>query len=328
MKATVIRTSALLAIVLFLCGASTSSAAVTVGNPLTSAGGPLGCSGTPCTVMILGVPGGGQVTAPTDGVIVRWRLRDSAGNSFVLRVLRPAAGGQYTFVSSSAPATGLNPGTATFGTQQPVKAGDYIGVSWDGTDGLGATDPAAGSNYAFFNSAPADSSTMAPTSSTPNGIQPLFNADVEADADHDGFGDETQDHCPGGAGPNAGCPLPPPPPPPDKTPPTLASAAHSAKLSAKGALSFFITSNENATGTATGAISVPKLAKIVRFARRNVTLTANKATKITLKLSKRNAKLVRKALAAHKKLKARITLSVKDAAGNATTKRLSLRLKR
>ena len=119
---------------------------------------------------------------------------------------------------------------------------------------------------------------------------------VEPDADHDGFGDETQDQCPGVAGPINGCPPPQPPPTPDKTPPGLTESARSATLSKSGAISFFVTSNENSTGTATGTISVPKLAKTVRFAKRNVTLTAGKRAKLTLKLSKSDAVLVRMAL--------------------------------
>ena len=49
----------------------------------------------------------------------------------------------------------------------------------------------------------------------------------EPDADADGFGDETQDPCPGAQGLVNGCPVPvvpppPPPPPPDVTKPALA----------------------------------------------------------------------------------------------------------
>ena len=36
----------------------------------------------------------------------------------------------------------------------------------------------------------------------------MLNADVEPDADADGFGDETQDQCLGQAGPDNGCPAP------------------------------------------------------------------------------------------------------------------------
>src|SRR5438045_1855802 len=54
---------------------------------------------------------GTDLTSPIDGVIVSWRVRGSgaldqgftkAGASIELRVLRPAAGGQYTAVARSA----------------------------------------------------------------------------------------------------------------------------------------------------------------------------------------------------------------------------------
>lgn len=277
--------------------------------------------------MIGDIPGAANVTVPADGVITRWRLRDSVGANFTLRVLRHVSGDDYTFISSSAPATGTDPGIATFPTQQPVKAGDYIAVSWDGTQGLGGIDGASGAAFEAFDGIPPDGTTATGTLFGPNTTEAFFNADVEADADNDGFGDETQDKCVGVPGPNAGCPPPPPPPPPDTTPPALTSSAHSAKLSHSGIVSFVITASENANGTATGTINVPKLAKVVRFRKRNVALTAGKATKITLKLAKKNAKLVRRALSKHKHLKAKVRLSVKDAAGNPSTKRLSLNLR-
>ena len=40
------------------------------------------------------------------------------------------------------------------------------------------------------------------------GVALHLNADIEADADGDDFGDETQDDCVGSAGPDDGCPVP------------------------------------------------------------------------------------------------------------------------
>jgi hypothetical protein len=47
---------------------------------------------------------------------------------------------------------------------------------------------------------------MGPTSPFSNELINV-QATVEADADRDGFGDETQDACPASAGPNRGCPV-------------------------------------------------------------------------------------------------------------------------
>ncbi len=52
-----------------------------------------------------------------------------------------------------------------------------------------------------------------------------IEATFEPDADLDGWGDESQDRCPGSAGDNQGCPIIaavlPPPPPPDTTKPAV-----------------------------------------------------------------------------------------------------------
>src|SRR5262249_27486121 len=52
-------------------------------------------------------------------------------------------------------------------------------------------------------------------------FQTPIAATIEPDADKDGFGDESQDNCPGVVGTDNGCvPKPPDPPAPDPTPPT------------------------------------------------------------------------------------------------------------
>src|SRR5512133_1939975 len=56
----------------------------------------------------------------------------------------------------------------------------------------------------------ADGATQAPIFTPTNTGERTFNADIERDADGDGFGDETQDACPGQRGETNGC---------DKTPP-------------------------------------------------------------------------------------------------------------
>ena len=60
---------------------------------------------------------------------------------------------------------------------------------------------------------------------------------------------------------------------------------------------------------------------------RDARLSGGKATTVTLKLSRKDASAVRKALK-HHKLKAKVNLTLKDAAGNQTVKKLSLALRR
>ena len=169
------------------------------------------------------------------------------------------------------------------------------------------------------------------------GLRIPISALVEPDADQDGFGDETQDQCPGVAGTVDGCPPPAPPAPPapppviapapaDTTAPVLSSSAATAKLSKSGSISFLVTSSENTTGSATATITVPKTARTVRFSKRSITRLAGIPAKVTLKLSKKDAAVVRRALARKRKLTASVALTMADAAGNRSAKTLALRL--
>ena len=118
-----------------------------------------------------------------------------------------------------------------------------------------------------------------------------------------------------------------PAPQPDKTPPTITASSKSSRLSRSGAISFFVQSSENATGSAGATLNVPANARVLRFRSRTLKLAAGVKTKVTLRLSKKNAGKARRALK-RKRLKAKINLALKDAAGNASTMKSSLRLKR
>jgi hypothetical protein len=96
--------------------------------------------------------------------------------------------------------------TSTFDARLPIKAGDGIGVD-GGLIPLIPSSAAAAIHYwhspPLADGGPPRAGTLGPPSS-----QFAINADIEADADHDGYGDETQDGCPGSAAtPGADCAL-------------------------------------------------------------------------------------------------------------------------
>jgi hypothetical protein len=287
------------------------------------------------------VPAGG-------GVITSWTVWTKsdvqATATYTFELLTPSAGGDYS-VSARDPQqhTSSADGTAvgsTFPTRIGAAGGELLGV-WAGDNGslaipvMTSNDDAIGIDPSQPTD-PAIRSTVHFTKQTP--VRLLLSAVLEPDADRDVYGDESQDACPADATAHvAPCPVAPPnlnpgglPPTntPDRTSPRLAAGAHSVRLSRSGAIAFRLTSSENATGTATGTISVPKGAKVVRFKRAGVRLTANRAATIRLKLARKDAARVRRALGRHARLKARITLLAHDAAGNATTKHLTLKLAR
>jgi hypothetical protein len=86
-------------------------------------------------------------------------------------------------------------------------------------------------------------------------------------------------------------------------------------------------SNIGGTLSASATVSVPNGAKVVRFKTAKKTLRAGKKTTVKLKLSKSGLSSISGALARGKKLKAKLTLVVKDAGGGKATKHLTVRLK-
>jgi hypothetical protein len=99
-------------------------------------------------------------------------------------------------------------------TQRSVQAGDRLGLFGFG---VGAKVAANGvpRQCAFSLTGNAPGTTTTYSTSSCNNNEWLLQATVEPDADHDGFGDETQDSCPAYAQIHEGaCPVNGPPPQP------------------------------------------------------------------------------------------------------------------
>jgi hypothetical protein len=192
------RITLLVSCLVLATSATNADAVTTIGSDLTLAP-TLGliCGGG-CTVSSRSIPGR-QVSAPTDGVIVRWRVRvDVAGASNLkLRVVRGT--GPSTGAGTSQPeSTPAAAGIYTFETRLPIRAGDFIGV-----------DCCASSMNLFNDTGTAtrdswqppltDGASPAAGSVHQTAREVLLNADIEPDVDSDGYGDETQDACPADA---------------------------------------------------------------------------------------------------------------------------------
>jgi hypothetical protein len=136
----------------------------------------------------------GTHRAPFDGVITSWSFHAGAtAPQLKFKVGRPVAPTRYTIVGdtdmrSTAPNI-LN----TFPAQIPVLAGDVIGF-FTVTGSHPCLRPNTGHNYAF------SSGDVPPGATATFGGEIHQQLDIaallEADADNDGFGDETQDRCP------------------------------------------------------------------------------------------------------------------------------------
>jgi subtilisin-like proprotein convertase family protein len=100
------------------------------------------------------------------------------------------------------------------------------------------------------------------------------------------------------------------------------------KVLRQGGVLAAFTSSASGNLVASGTLSVPNLAKTYRFTVVKSKVVAGNPTTVRLKLSSKALKAVKKALAKHKKLKAKITLLVTTPSGAKTTVHKTIKLSR
>jgi hypothetical protein len=101
---------------------------------------------------------------------------------------------------------------------------------------------------------------------------------------------------------------------------SVAPKQKAGKLQVKAAIS------TNGTITAGGTVNVPNAAKVYKLKSVSVGATAGKAVTLKMRLAKKALKAVRKALKRKKQVKARLTITARDAAGNTKTEKRTVRL--
>jgi len=193
------------------------------------------------------------ITAPSAGVITKWKVNlVPVPISFpqTLKVLHPSGGNTVQIVGD---ATGsITGGLNTFDTRIPVQAGDRVGL-YGSTAVVGSEE--IGNLYCETGEANVIGGTLgsATVGSTetfvqePSGVRIPVSAVLEPDADHDGYGDETQDKCPTSAATQAPCPAP--------APPLTLSASSTAR---KGLVTVLVTSSAQAPVTVAGTVKLGK----------------------------------------------------------------------
>jgi hypothetical protein len=312
---------------------ASGSAAVTIGETLDpnapTAGVYCVTGDAPATFATTALPSG-TLAAPIDGVVVRWRYlgRGDTPVSLRPRILRPGPGG-FTGVrggEQTPPFAGLG----VFDARLPITAGDYLGVDFPCSSSAPHSAlnerwyPYGGATVGNWSPALADGGPFRATSFDDPGYSLMINADIEADADHDGYGDETQDGCPADAGTQAPCPADAPPsstPAADKTPPLINVAfkrTYRLGRALRHGIAGVVTSNEAGKVVARAAIG-RRAARMLGLARLKV--ATGKASivspgKVTLKLSFERA--AKRKLAAATGVKLTLRLSAVDNAGNPT----------
>jgi hypothetical protein len=187
---------------------------------------------------------------PSAGVITSWSFRAGANVPDQLRfkVADPEGGNEFAIVGQSDLKTSFTPGALhVFPTRISVTANDVIGYFIQNGDCI--RDPASGHSLSSVFSDPGPGTTAVFDPPFPN-TQLDLSAVLEADTDGDGWGDETQDQCPGQTGSQNGCPPPPPAPPDpgDQNPPdTTISERPQDKTKKKTATFAFGSSEEGST---------------------------------------------------------------------------------
>lgn len=293
-----------------LASAGSAQAFVTLGPNLSDPG----FAGAPCTfadgctIGITSAPGR-PTLAPSDGVIVRWRFRGDGANT--LRVLRLS--GTSTGLGDGTGPTATGGGCATVvevATRVPIKAGEIIGSNSFGAAGVcGTPTPVSGAGYAFWNPVLLDGQTR-------NGLSGAREfaeqADVEADPDHDGFGNETQDNCLETAGSISGCPS------------TVAISA----LSQDGRRSVTVTVTVPGQGTvAAGAANDPALAAAAKLPLMPVTRTLTDKSQQQVVLTLPLTKSAKKKLKRKHKLRLQVKATYTPTGGPPASQTSELKLR-
>jgi hypothetical protein len=178
---------------------------------------------SPAVLFNVGAPVGVRLLTPVSGIVTRWTVYTgdvSNGSSLQLRVIEPQGGNNFRMIASG-PVETLQAGSGqavqrSFAARVPIAPGQGIGFVkahpspgfLEVTMPLVVPAPSPWIRGHITPPPPDGSSGMATIEDSPGPGSDLFfvlSAEVEPDADADGFGDDTQDKCAGSAGADRGC---------------------------------------------------------------------------------------------------------------------------
>ena len=243
---------------------ASAGASVTVGQ--TQAGS-LGCAAGDEVSGTL-VSSGPDYVVPSAGVLTEWRTFGGAldaGDLAALRVYTSQSASLFTPVFDSGFQNLTSGPVNAFPTRATVAAGQYIGLRVGANSGSSqctSTTLGAG-NEQLFHSNPPSAVGVQETFTLSGDFRPDIEAQVEPDADADGYGDETQDLCP--ANPQSQSP---PCLSPDATAPeTTLTKAPKAKTTKRQATFDFVSSEAGASfecsvdGAAFAGCIAPRIVK-------------------------------------------------------------------
>lgn len=191
---------AILGLLMVGWGAGSAAGATTIGQSPPPLGSPTGCAGVEVQTA---VASGNNYAAPSDGVITSWT--SSLNGTVAFSTFRSAPGaGNYARIAEDLRT--INGVRTTFAVRMPVLAGDRIGVRVPGAAANGCLYLTGDSADVIGIGTTGALGGPPETYSPALGYRFNLSAVIEADADRDGYGDETQDGCPGEAAVQGPCP--------------------------------------------------------------------------------------------------------------------------
>jgi len=135
--------------------------------------------------------------------------------------------------------------------------------------------------------------------------------------------------CPTGGGPAGGTGAKGATGAKDTTAPraTLAGARSQDPLKQKGVLFVDVTPTEDGTATTAGTVSIPGASKSFKLKGSRKAVRKGRKSRLRLRISKKTLRLVRRALRKGSRINARVTVTLRDAAGNRRPAKRTIRLR-
>ena len=310
--------------------------ATTIGQ---TAAQPATCDAGPLTITQKTIGLGFGYWATSAGVITAWSIQANATSGEMVKLKLLHATGNLDEYKTVAEDT-LRPLTpsvlntfpnasSTTPVRIPAQTGDKIAVSAPSTSSpcdsfmnapgdrleYVASDPPVGASATYLESSA--------------GSRVNISARLEPDADGDGFGDETQDACPTNVSTQLACPVVTPPGKDTQAPLLVLDLSTVQRLRRSG-IKVVAQSDERATASLSGVLSVPRVRASKSYRLKRVTSTLEARTKKTLKLkfSGKAYRSARRALRKRKRVRARLTVKLVDVSGNAATEKRTVSLRR
>jgi hypothetical protein len=264
-------------------------------------------------------------------VIVSWshRANSAVGRDLGVRVWRATATvGSYTLVGGGSLRVLTPGGINTFRERISVGGGDLLGLRV-GAGGGSACEFTAGAGNSVRHGAAASeppSGSTATLSSVLASKRLNVTARLEADADADGYGDETQDLCPGSAGASSGCPSGNPGQPLDRTRPIIRLRLRRDSIR-DGHIGLWVTASEVVRVTVRGRVKISSRSRAHRLRTAAANAAASRRVRLSLRMATTTKRAARRALRRGRRLRARFSVTVRDAGGNTASAKSAVRLK-